>query len=152
MGGRPSKKQNSLIKSYKNTFRAYAKWDHHSSPITHDISRFTAHEINNLKRHNQLIRHSPNEEQSNNLSIKKVRIDHLPRLKIEKSQSVEQLSNSKNIITVQQLIQNQFERRQKSFSTTNLNQQIPLNLQLVLINQNDLQVNIFFRFKFKSSF
>jgi hypothetical protein len=113
MGVKASKRPDSSqsIKSYENTFRSYAKWDHHSGLVTHDISRFTIYEINNLKRHNQLSRHSPNEEQSNDVSRKKVRVDQNPRLTVKKSQSVEQLSNSKNIITVQQLIKTQSERR-----------------------------------------
>lgn len=177
-------------KSYKNVFRAYAKWEHHSGLVSDDILRFTSHENRNLKRHNQFCQNNSNQQQiiqpyntkqsSSNQQIqshflprKKPRYDeniHGKRLTIRKSQSMEHLSNSKNLITAEQLIKNQFERQQRyrsSFSQksnqifqnetiqkspliTNTNQfisskdkikQIPPDLQLVLINQHDLQVN-----------
>ena len=152
-------------KTYENVFRVYAKWDHHFNLISHDVNRFSSQEIQNLKRHQQISQSSPNQRKLN-LSTKKVRYD---KSLLRKSQSVDQLPSSKNLITAGKLIKSQSQQRnryqsntsqssndllhhqinQKSFSTTNINlinssknktKQIPNDFQLVLINQYDLQV------------
>ena len=180
MGGEVSKKDDysssssSTRKSYQNTLRAYAKWDYHSVRVNDDASRFTTSEMHNFKRHNQSAGNSPlvnqslyikeslsdGERQSHRLPRKKVRFDenlHGKSISFKQNQS-----NGKNLITAQQLIENQSERRQRyrsqnkstqrSLSTTNLHEltpsnmstkQIPLDLQFVLINQDHLQVNFF---------
>jgi len=177
MGAKTSKQQHNHsptqnINSYKNVRRAYAKWEHHSIPVSHDILRFVSEENKNLKKHNQLSQNFP--DQQNSSSTKTSHHDqnlHEKKLNLEKSQSMEQLFNSKNLITAQQLIKNQSERRlkyrsllslqsndilQKSLLITNTNQfiysknktiQIPSDLQFVLINQFDLKVNFNFQMK-----
>ncbi len=107
MGIQASKRQDlpQSRKTYPNTFRSYAKWEYHSGLISHDTLRVTAYEINNLLK---------------------------TKSRIDQNQPIEELSTSKNVITIQELIRNQLQTKH-----------IPSNLQLALINQNDLQVKIF---------
>jgi hypothetical protein len=182
MGAKTSKQQHNHSptqnsNSYKNVRRAYAKWEHHSIPVSHDILRFVSEENKNLKKHNQLSQNFPDQQkliQPYPSSIKTSHHDqnlHGKKLHLEKSQSMEQLFNSKNLITAQQLIKNQSQRRlkyrsslslqsndilQESLLITNTNQfiysknktiQIPSDLQFVLINQFDLKVNFNFQMK-----
>jgi hypothetical protein len=171
--------------TYQNVRRAYAKWDHHSGLASHDVSHFSTHEIRNLKRHHELSHNSPDQQKPISSNITKqssldqetqsTRKTHDDRSKYEKklplqeSQSINQESYSKNVITAEQLLRTQSQRKQrhrptpssssndtlnnpttlKPLTRTNANQfitsnnkiqQIPADLQLVLINQHDLQV------------
>jgi hypothetical protein len=152
-------------KSYQNVLRAYAKWEHHSALVNHDVSRFATQEIRNFKRHNQ----QNITNQSHPSSTEKPRHDqniHGKSLSLQKSHSFNQLSTSKNLITAEQLIKIQSQRRQRypsSFSqnettpkpssainenqlisSKNKTKQIPLDLQLILINQYDIQVKVIY--------
>ncbi len=167
MGGKLSKKPEHRSfpqekKSYQNVLRAYAKWEHHSALVNHDISRFATQEIQNLKRHNQ----QKLTNQSHPSSTEKPQNIHGKSLSLQKSHSFNQLSTSKNLITAEQLIKIQSQRRQryrssfsqnettpKPSSTINENQlissknktkQIPLDLQLIFINQYDIQVKVIY--------
>jgi hypothetical protein len=159
MGGKLSKKPEHRSfpqekKSYQNVLRAYAKWEHHSALVNHDISRFATQEIRNLKRHNQ----QKLTNQYYPSSTEKPQNIHGKSLSLQKSHSFNQLSN---LITAEQLIKSQSQRRQRyraSFSETpsstikenqlissnNKRKQIPLDLQLVLINQYDIQVKFIY--------
>lgn len=170
---------------YPSNVRAYAKWEHRVALTSNDVSRAVSQEIQNLQRHNQIIPpstshiYNPQEKSvkvsssNNNLAPKKPLYDQniqKPKLGIRKSQSVENLSDTTSVITVQQLLYDQSKRRrrnkspssqistqssmssyiQKSTSSTSLNQvstsknkrkKIPDDFTFVSINPNELQVN-----------
>jgi len=125
-------------KSYENVVRAYAKWEHHSGLVSHDIFRFANGESRNLKRHNQLSHNSSDQQkqiQPHNInqspSNRQIRPHHSTtirrrhnqniygkRLTIRKSQSMKQLSNSQNLITAEKLIKNQSQQRQRYRSSS----------------------------------
>ncbi|CAF3073414.1 unnamed protein product, partial [Rotaria sp. Silwood2] len=194
MGTKTSKQKNDYSysqdnTSYDNVLRSYAKWQHSSALVSHDESRFTTNEIRNFNKHNFICQNSPNPQKENESNIKnqslsnrkiefnssykdKFHSDHSKYDKIcqlERSQSIDQLSHSNNIITAKQLVICNSQQRikyrsdklnqssdqiflneniQKSLLKTNKNQfissnnkkqKIPADLQFILINQYDLQ-------------
>lgn len=157
MGTKLTKEKNyiyssSNIQNYENRVRSYAKWNHQAALVSHDETRFSSNEIKNLNKNNKSIENSNNSSEyltnrilSNNNNISKKNIID------KKSESMKELNN---IITVEQLIKSQKEKEIKLNSSLlknshhqsllTINNQIPFNLQLILINQNDLQVFILF--------
>ncbi|CAF1102886.1 unnamed protein product [Rotaria magnacalcarata] len=173
---------------YENIHRAYAKLNHSSGLATHNELRFTDYEIRNLNKYKQVSQKylDQNKRIQSNLTktsspIEKTQTHHLTRensrynntthgvkLKPERSDSVVQPTHSNNLITAEQIVKCDSQRRrqykpflsqssddifqhennQNSLSTIktnqfisskNKNQQIPADLKLVLIKQHDLQ-------------
>jgi len=170
---------------YRNNFRAYPTWNHGVVLTSNNASHFTAQEMQNFCKHNRTTSSSNSQisnqqekgmtiSSSNNyIEIKKPRFDQntpKPKLGIRKSQSANNLLDTTNIVTAQQLFYDQTKRRQKhrspsfrissgssqisnvtkSESSTSITQsstsknkrkKIPDNFTFVSINPSELQVN-----------